>query len=116
VTAELALDRASWVFSVKTWARISEPAETDDNPNIEDYMARLQLGLAHKRENHTFSIGLKNNLDSPNRSSLEVNYTFPLFSGLRGLVQIYLGYGENLIDMDDYNNRTGVGIALTDWL
>ncbi|MFK8043841.1 MAG: phospholipase A [Congregibacter sp.] len=116
VTAELALDRGNWVISAKTWARISEPADTDDNPNIEDYMGRLQLGLIHKRERHTFAVGLKNNLSSPNRSGLEVNYTFPLFSRLKGFVQIYSGYGENLIDMENYNNRIGIGIALTDWL
>lgn len=116
VTAHLALDRGSWAVTAKTWARINEPAETDNNPNIEDYMGRLQLGLAHKRERHTFAIRLKNNLSSPNRSGLEVNYTFPLFSRLKGFVQVYSGYGENLIDMENYNNRIGVGIALTDWL
>jgi len=116
VTAGIALDRGNWVVSAKTWARISEPAETDDNPNIEDYMGRLQLGLIHKRERHTFSLGLKNNLRSDNRSGLELNYTFPLFRSLKGFVQVYTGYGENLIDMENYTNRIGVGIALTDWL
>ncbi|MDA8962275.1 phospholipase A [Congregibacter sp.] len=116
VTAELALDRGNWVISAKTWSRISEPADIDDNPNIEDYMGRLQLGLIHKRERHTIAVALKNNLSSPNRSGPEVNYTFPLFSRLKGFVQIYSGYGEDLIDMENYNNRIGIGIALTDWL
>jgi phospholipase A1 len=116
VTAELVLDRGAWVFEAKTWARISEPEESDDNPNIEDYMGRLQIGLAHKRERHTFAAVLKNNLSSPNRSGLELNYTFPLFRRLKGFVQVYSGYGENLIDMENYSNRIGVGIALTDWL
>lgn len=116
VTAELALDRGNWVIAAKTWTRIDESPEVDDNPNIEDYMGRLQLGLIHKRERHTFSVGLKNNLRSDNRSGIEVNYTFPLFSRLKGFVQLYSGYGENLIDMENYTNRIGVGIALTDWL
>ncbi|MDP5071095.1 MAG: phospholipase A [Congregibacter sp.] len=116
VTAELAMDRGNWVISAKTWARINESEDADDNPNIEDYMGRLQLGVIHKRERHTVSIGLKNNLSSPNRSGLELNYTFPLFSKLKGFVQLYSGYGENLIDMESYNNRIGIGIALTDWL
>jgi phospholipase A1 len=116
LTAELAMDRGSWVITAKTWARINEPAETDDNPNIEDYMGRLQLGLAHTRERHTFSLNLKNNLSQPNRSGLEVNYTFPLFRRLKGFLQVYSGYGENLIDMENYNNRIGIGIVLTDTL
>jgi phospholipase A1 len=116
VTAALALDRGNWAISAKTWARIKEPAETDDNPNIEDYMGRLELGLAHTRERHTFSLNLKNNLSSPNRSGLEVNYTFPLFKRLKGFLQFYSGYGENLIDMENHTNRIGIGIALTDTL
>lgn len=116
VTAELALDRGRWALSAKTWTRISESDGVDDNPNIEDYMGRLQLGIAHKRERHTLSINLKNNLSSDNRSGLEVNYTFPLFQRLKGFVQLYSGYGENLIDMENYTNRIGIGLALTDIL
>jgi phospholipase A1 len=116
VTAALALDRGSWAINAKTWARIEESADTDDNPDIEDYMGRLELGLAHTRERHTFSVVLKNNLRSDNRSGVEVNYTFPLLRHLKGFVQLYSGYGENLIDMENYTNRIGLGIALTDAL
>ncbi|WP_040482023.1 phospholipase A [Luminiphilus syltensis] len=116
VTAGLAFDRGRWAFTAKTWGRINEPVESDDNPNIEDYMGRIQLGLAHTREQHTFSINLKNNLDRDNRSGVEVNYTFPLLHRLKGFVQLYSGYGENLIDMENYTNRIGIGIALTDRL
>jgi phospholipase A1 len=59
---------------------------------------------------------LKNNLSSTNRSGLEINYTYPLLRHLKGFVQIYSGYGENLIDMENYTNRIGIGIALTDAL
>jgi phospholipase A1 len=116
VTAALAFDRANWAFNIKTWSRIEESADSDDNPNIEDYMGRIEVGLAHKRERHTFSVVLKNNLSSTNRSGLEINYTYPLLRHLKGFVQIYSGYGENLIDMENYTNRIGVGIALTDSL
>ena len=96
--------------------RLEEDEESDDNPDIEDYMGRLQLGLAYKRGEQVFALGLKNNLRSDNRSGLELNWTFPLAQHFKGFVQIYSGYGENLIDADNYNNRIGVGIALTDWL
>ncbi|MFK7831005.1 MAG: phospholipase A [Congregibacter sp.] len=116
ITGELTLDRGPFVASAKSWYRIKEDEENDNNPNIEDFMGRLQLGLAYKRNDHVFAIGLKNNLSSDNRSGLELNWTFPLVQKLRGFVQIYSGYGENLIDMENYNNRIGIGIALSDWL
>lgn len=115
VTGELVFEKGQFVASAKTWARVGNP-EVDNNPNIEDFMGRVQLGLAYKRNDHTFSLGLKNNLSSDNRSGVEFNWTFPLIEKLDGFIQIYSGYGENLIDMENYNNRIGIGIALTDWL
>lgn len=115
VTGELVFEKGDFVASAKTWARVGDP-DVDNNPNIEDFMGRVQLGLAYKRNDHTFSLGVKNNLSSKNRSGVELNWTFPLIEKLDGFIQIYSGYGENLIDMENYNNRIGIGIALTDWL
>jgi len=116
ITGELVFDKGPFVASVKSWLRIEEDAEDDDNPDIEDYMGRIQLGLGYKRGDQVFTLGLKNNLSSDNRSGVELNWTFPLKEHIKGFVQVYSGYGENLIDAENYTNRIGVGIALTDWL
>ncbi len=115
ITGEIAFDRNNYVLSAKTWTRI-DGSKNDDNPAITDYAGRIEFGLAYKSGNHTLAIGLKNNLDNENRSGVEVNWLFPLASHLRGFVQIYSGYGESLINIEDYSNRIGVGVALTDWL
>ena len=115
LTGELVLERDQFVVSAKTWARIDDP-DPDDNPNIEDFMGRIQLGVAYAGDKHTFALGWKNSLDSDLRSGVEFNWLFPLTGHLKGFVQLYSGYGENLIDMENYNNRIGIGVALTDWL
>lgn len=114
-TGELVMERGRLAFSAKTWARISESG-TDDNPNIEDFMGRIQLGAAYKGDRHTFAFGIRNSFDSDLRSGAEFNWMFPLTGHLKGFVQLHSGYGENLIDMENYSNRIGVGLALTDWL
>ena len=115
LTGEIIFESENTAFSVKSWVRIDNPS-TDDNPDIEDYMGRLQLGWIYKRDDQVFDIWLKNNLRSDNRSGLEVNWAFPLTQHLRGYVQLYSGYGENLIDMKQSNTRIGVGVTLSDWL
>jgi phospholipase A1 len=45
-----------------------------------------------------------------------VNWAFLLAQHLRGYVQFFTGYGENMIDMGNNDTRIGIGIALTDWL
>ncbi len=116
VVGELVFERGQFATSVRAWSRISEDAETDDNPDIEDYMGRIQLGAAYRGERHTFAIGVKNNLSRDNRSGVELSWTFPLAEHLKGYLQVYSGYGENLIDAENYTNRVGIGLALTDWL
>ena len=116
VTAALILDRGPVVASLKSWVRIQEDAEDDDNPDIEEYLGRLQLGLAYKHRNQVFALGISNNLRRDNRGGLEFDWTFPLHEKLRGFLQVYSGYGENLIDAENYNNRIALGFAMTDWL
>jgi phospholipase A1 len=116
LTGQIVAERGRFVATAKTWVRLPEGIGEDDNPNIEDYMGRIQLGAAWRGEFNTFSISLKNNLRTENRSGLEVGWTFPLSRHLKGYVQLYTGYGENLIDMENYTNRISLGFALTDWL
>lgn len=115
ITGELVVEKGRFVAFAKTWVRI-DGDEDDDNPEIEDFMGRAQVGFAYKAGDHTFALGLKNNLDSENRSGVEANWLFPLTAQFKGFVQIYSGYGENMIDMEEYTNRVSIGVALTDWL
>ena len=115
LTGELVFESDRTLYSVKTWVRVDDP-ENDNNPNIEDYMGRVELGWVYRGDRHIVDAWFKNNLSSSNRSSLEINWAFPLAQHLRGYVQFFTGYGENMIDMENSNTRIGFGLALTDWL
>ena len=79
-------------------------------------MGRVELGRVYRGENNVLDVGFKNSLAPDDRSSFEVNWAFPLAQHLRGYVQLFTGYGENMIDMGNNDTRIGIGIALTDWL
>jgi phospholipase A1 len=59
---------------------------------------------------------LRNVFDREHRLNSELAWSFPITARLRGLVQWYNGYGENLIDYNFNMHRIGVGVLLTDWL
>ncbi len=102
----------------KIWYRI--PEEKDDNPNIEDYYGYGDLTFVYNYKKHQFDLILRNNLEfnDKNKGSAELNWTFPLprlfySTDTYGLVQIFSGYGNSLIDYDREVNKIGLGIALS---
>jgi phospholipase A1 len=108
--------RGNFAGALRGWYRIPESRETDDNPDITNYLGYGDLILAYKFPTGTLSATLRNNLKSDNRGSIEIDYSFPLNKHIKGYVQYFNGYGESLIDYNRSINRIGIGIALTDWL
>jgi phospholipase A1 len=82
-------------------------------------MGHYEIGAAYKWDEHTFSLMTRNGIESDfHRGAVQASWSFPLgnWPFLRGYVQYYSGYGESLIDYDQYVNRLGVGLSLSDWL
>ncbi|MEE3320251.1 MAG: phospholipase A [Pseudomonadota bacterium] len=112
-----------YYWSIKPWYRLpedekDEPLDTrgDDNPDIEKYLGHFELEVARPFGNHVLEIMVRNNLRSDNKGAGRFNYSFPLSKRFKGLVQVFTGYGDSLINYDDYENRFSVGILLTDSL
>ena len=117
--ASLYFKKQNFVFSIRPWYRIPEDYEDDDNPDITDYLGHGELRMVYKHKEHTFSLLSRNNLESGfSRGALELGWSFPIrnFPYIKGYVQYFTGYGESLIDYNNYVNRIGAGILLTDLL
>ena len=114
--AELYFVRRDFTFTIKPWVRLSEDAADDDNPDIEDYLGHYELRAFYKWKGQILSAMLRNIHDSEHRYNSELQWSFPIIRRLRGLVQWYNGYGENLINHNYSNHRIGIGVLLTDWL
>ncbi len=117
IYARFIFEKDNLAFSVQPWYRIKEDADNDDNPDIEDYLGNVEFLGAYKWGEQQFGLMLRNNFDSDrNRGAAQIDWSFPLYGRLRGYVQWFNGYGENLIDYNQNVNSIGVGIKLTDWL
>ena len=115
LSAEMVLQRGRWVFSAKAQTRVDDP-KFDDNPTVEDFMGRAQFGLGYKFNDNSVKLGVKSGFGGLNKAGAELNWSFPLSGKFHGHFQIYHGYGENLIDMENKNTRVGLGVALSSWL
>lgn len=104
----------------KIWYRIPDDKGSDDNPDIEDYYGYGDLTLLYAYKKHTFELLLRNNLkfSESNKGAVELNWTFPLPEFLStkntyGMLQLFSGYGNSLIDYDREINKIGLGIAFS---
>lgn len=116
VFADFQFTRGDFAMSFKPWLRIKEDPAEDNNPDIENYLGRYELRLFYHWRGQVFSAMLRNVLDSEQRLNAELAWSFPISRRLRGLVQWYNGYGENLIDYNFNTHRIGIGVLLTDWM
>lgn len=103
----------------KVWYRIPE-GKNDDNPDIEDYYGYGDLTFLYAYKKHTFELLVRNNLkfDDSNKGAVEFNWMFPLPEFLStknsyGMLQIFSGYGNSLIDYNKEINNVGLGIAFS---
>ena len=117
VYAEFILDRGRFALSIKPWYRFREPAETDDNPEIEKYLGPGEVRAFYEWKKFVLGLMLRSNFRPDNHyGAVQLEGSFPLTKKLKGYVQYFYGYGESLIDYDARTNRIGIGILLTDWL
>lgn len=108
--------RGNLLLKLSPWYRIPESEEVDDNPDIDDFLGHFSLRSTYKWHDKTFSAIWRNNLQSDNRGSIDVSFSYPLSKRLRGYVKYFNGYGMSLIDYDDYGESLGFGLVLSDWL
>lgn len=115
--AQLGLERGALSLLVRGWYRIPESSSDDNNPDIEDYLGHGDVLGVWRHGPHMFSLLARNTLDFDEyRGAVQLDWSFPVNSGLRGYVQLFSGYGETLVDYDHSQNTIGFGFILTDWL
>lgn len=114
---------ADWYVNVKPWWRIPQrkkrnpdDAKGDDNPDILDYYGNFELTLLREFGNNHLNVMVRNNLKKNNRGAVEINYSYPINSRIKGYVQFFHGYGEMMLDYRERNTRIGFGFLFNDWL
>jgi phospholipase A1 len=112
------------ILNVRAWYRMPETSKADpgdpsdnDNPDIDDYLGYGDVFYLRKFGEHSLAATVRNNLNfDENKGAIELDWTFPLPGKLKGFVQYFNGYGESLIDYNQYQERIGIGIKIADWL
>lgn len=115
----LIYERGPLVASIRPWYRLPEKSKDnpddpdgDDNPDILDFMGHGELGVSWRDSRNEYAVRVRGNT-ATGKGAITIGWTFPFFAKFRGFVQYFSGYGDSLIDYDHYQQRLGMGVALT---
>ncbi|WP_051210036.1 phospholipase A [Gelidibacter mesophilus] len=116
IILHFAMERDNFQIYIKPWFRLDGGSEDDDNPEIEDYIGRAEANVVYRKNGHSLNILLRNSLSfNDNHGSIKFNYMYPIKNNLRGHIQVFSGYGENMIDYNHYQTTVGLGISFVEW-
>lgn len=113
--ADFVFQRGDWILSLTPHWRVPEDDDDDDNPDLDSYIGYGDVTLLHSFGNHEVSLMLRGN-PGKHHFGGRLDYSFPLTGKIRGHVQYYDGYGENLIDHDHDVQRFGLGFSLNTFI
>ncbi len=117
VMVNVGFERENFAMIVRPWFRVSENAEDDNNPDIENYIGRGDLTAFYRYKDQDFSLMLRHSLKGgdDSRGAAQFDWNFPISGRLRGKFQLFHGYGESLIDYNHKATYVGLGVSLLDW-
>ncbi len=117
IFSTIALDRGNFATLLRTWYRLPEDDEEDNNPDISKFLGFFEWYAFYKWDKQTYGIMVRNNLrNRDNRGAVQLDWSYPIGDRSKLYIQYFNGYGESLIDYNDFTNRIGMGFMLTDWL
>ena len=120
VTATALFSDVNTAYYVQTWVRLPEDSKEspldplgDDNPDINDYYGRIEIGFGYRIGNLDLTTRIRNNLSfGDNRSAIEINVTYPFTERYDFLLQLFSGYGDSLIDYNRHQQRASLGVQI----
>ena len=112
IYAEATLQHDTLVTDIKVWARLPESKETDDNPDIMEYTGFTELKLTYFLHKHVFTMMARGNI-MKGQGALETTYSYPILNDTYVYAKVFTGYGESLIDYDNYITKFAIGFSFS---
>jgi len=111
IYAQVGIERGRLALTGRVWKRINESLEDDNNPDIVDYMGRMELSGSYRMDGHEFSAMVRHNFHT-SKSATQLGWAFPLVGPLKGYVHWFSGYGQSLIDYNYFQRTIGAGVVV----
>lgn len=136
IVANIGLERKNLGLQLKTWYRLPENENDDNNSDIIYYMGYGELWATYIWEKQRFAVMLRNNFRQNNLGAVQLEWSIPpitlghlllgsfiskatlekyLTDKFSLYIQYFNGYGEGLMDYNKSINRISAGLMIAEW-
>lgn len=99
----------------RLWLIANENSKDSDNPDIGDYMGYGDVRWLYPLNDQSTVGGVMRYNPSSNKGAIQVDYAYPLTGGMKAILQVFHGYGENIQDYNHKSTNVGIGIMFNDF-
>nr|WP_312277029.1 phospholipase A [Moraxella sp. CTOTU46711] len=99
----------------RLWLIVNENSKDSDNPDIGDYMGYGDVRWLYPLNDQSTVGGVMRYNPSTNKGAIQVDYAYPLTGGMKAILQVFHGYGENIQDYNHKSTNVGIGIMFNDF-
>ena len=100
------------ITDIMLWYRLPEDPDTDDNPDLIDFTGHSSIKLSYFEQKHMFTFMGRINTKT-GYGAMEGTYSYPILEDVFGYVKVFSGYGESLIDYNNYITKTSIGFSFS---
>jgi len=136
MVANIGLERNNFGLQLKTWYRLPEDEDNDDNPDLTRYVGYGELWSTLYWKDMRLAMMLRNNFRRDNLGAIQLDWSIPpstlgklllgrlvshawidryLSDKFSLYVQYFNGYGEGLMDYNKSINRISIGLMIAEW-
>lgn len=110
--SEFAFQRDTLLTEFTLMAPFPGTANDSDNPDIVDYLGYTSVKFNYFTGKHMFTLMGRGNFTT-GYGAVETTYSYPLIDDAYFYMKIFSGYGESLIDYDNYITKSSVGFSFS---
>lgn len=114
LSASAVLQYHALFFKFTGWWRLEEDGDDDDNPDLTDHLGHGSIRLYYPRGRSVSKLMVRHNIRH-GKGAVEASWSYPFFDrdSTYWYLKVFSGYGESLIDYDNYVNKFAIGLSFT---
>ena len=110
--SEATFQHDTLITELRVYVRLPESKNSDDNPDYVDFYGCTSLKFSYFVQKHMITAMARGNF-ATGKGAFETTYSYPILNDTYLYAKFFAGYGESLIDYNDYITKFSIGFSFS---